>query len=160
MCKDCSGLNPDIEKKLLEIIEIDKDKKGSAMIILHKVQELIGYIPFEAQKIIAENLNIPMAQIYGIVTFYSRFTLEPVGKYKIGVCLGTACYVKGSDKVLEKIEEILKIKAGQTTDDGKFSIDATRCVGACGLAPVMTVNEDVYGKMEPDKVSEILAKYH
>lgn len=128
------------------------------MIILHKTQELIGYIPFEAQKIIAEKLNIPMAEIYGIVTFYSRFTLEPVGKYKIGVCLGTACYVKGSEKVLDKVEEILKIKAGQTTSDGKFSIDTTRCVGACGLAPVITVNEDVYGKIAPDKINEILAK--
>lgn len=159
MCEKCKGLNPEIEKKLLEIIEEDKNKKGCAMIILHKTQELIGYIPFEAQKIIAEKLNMPMAQIYGIVTFYSRFTLEPVGKYKIGVCLGTACYVKGSDKILSKVEEILKIKAGQTTSDGKFSIDATRCVGACGLAPVMTVNDEVYGKLTVDKVPEILAKY-
>lgn len=160
MCGDCSGFNPEIEKKLLDIIESNGYKKGSAMIILHKTQELIGYIPFEAQKIIAEKLNIPIAEIYGIVTFYSRFTLEPVGKYKIGVCLGTACYVKGSEKVLDKVEEILKIKAGQTTSDGKFSIDATRCVGACGLAPVITVNEDVYGKIAPDKINEILAKYN
>jgi len=152
-------LNCEIEKKLLEIINGEKDKKGAVMIILNKTQELIGYIPFEAQKIIAEHTGVSMAEIYGIVTFYSRFSLEPVGKYKISVCLGTACYVRGADKILESIEKELLIKAGETTHDGKFSIDAARCIGACGLAPVMTVNEDVYGKLAPDMIKKILNNY-
>ena len=152
-------LNPTIIEQINSIINENKSQKGALMIILHKVQELAGYIPYEAQKIIAEQLDIPLAQVYSTVTFYSRFTIEPVGKYKIGICLGTACYVKGSDKVLEKLESLLSIKAGQTTSDGLYSIDATRCVGACGLAPVMTVNGEVYGKISPDEVEAILANY-
>jgi NADH-quinone oxidoreductase E subunit len=144
---------------LMNIINKNKDNNGALMQILHDVQDSFGYIPYEAQKVIAEELNVPLSEVYGVITFYSRFTLNPVGKYKVGVCLGTACYVKGSDKVLERIENILKIKAGETSADGLYSIDATRCVGACGLAPVMTINEDVYGKLVPEDVDKILAKY-
>lgn len=157
LCDKC--FNPEIKKQLQQIIDEDKDKQGALMTILHKTQELVGYIPLEAQQMISETLNIPIAEVYSVVTFYARFTLEPVGKYKVGVCLGTACYVKGSDKILEEVEKKLGIKAGQTTDDGMFSIDATRCIGACGLAPVITVNEDVYGKLLPEQVENILAKY-
>lgn len=116
-------------------------------------------MPYEAQKIIAEELDIPAAEVYGVVTFYSRFTLKPTGKYKVSVCLGTACYVKGSELVLEKVQQILGVKAGDSTDDGMYSVEAIRCVGACGLAPVMMVNEDVYGKVTPDEVETILSKY-
>lgn len=126
------------------------------MKVLNAAQEIYGYIPTAAQKQISEELKIPMAEIYGVITFYSRFSLEPKGKYNIGVCLGTACYVKGSQGVLDKIKEILGIDVGGVTPDGKFSLEATRCVGACGLAPVMTINNEVYGKMDPSKVKEIL----
>jgi NADH:ubiquinone oxidoreductase subunit E len=112
-----------------------------------------------AQKIISEELRIPMAEIYGVITFYSRFSLEPKGKFNISVCLGTACYVKGSENILDKFKEKLGIDVGQVTPDGKFSLSTTRCLGACGLAPVITVNEEVYGKLDVTKVEEILAKY-
>ena len=111
------------------------------------------------QKTIAEGLNISLAEVYGVVTFYSQFSLKPKGKYRISVCLGTACYVKGSDKILEEVEKELGIKCGECTEDGLFSIDSCRCVGACGLAPVMTINEDVHGKLKPEMVKGILDKY-
>ncbi len=113
----------------------------------------------EVQEIISEGLDVPLAEIYGIVTFYTQFSLNPKGKYQISVCLGTACYVKGSGDILEKIKNILGIEVGECTADGKFSIDATRCIGACGLAPVLTVNDDVYGRLTVDDVEGILAKY-
>ncbi|MDR0958337.1 MAG: NADH-quinone oxidoreductase subunit NuoE [Clostridiales bacterium] len=146
-------------EKITQIIKAREGQEGSLINILHETQEYLGYIPYSAQKFIAELTGVPLAEIYGVVTFYSRFTTEPVGKYKVAVCLGTACYVKGSDKVLEKVEQCLKIKAGQTSEDGMYSISATRCIGACGLAPVMTVNEDVYGKLLPEQVADILKKY-
>lgn len=152
-------LSEDNKIRLKRIIDMYINEKGALMNILHEVQDMFGYIPYEIQKFIAENLNIPLSEIYGVVTFYSRFFLNPVGKYKINVCLGTACYVKGSDKILEKIEEKLNIKAGETTKDGMYSIDATRCIGACGLAPVITINEDVYGKLTPEDIDDILSKY-
>jgi NADH:ubiquinone oxidoreductase subunit E len=130
--------------------------------ILNEVQEKYGYIPKEAQKEISEFLQIPMAEIYGVITFYSRFTLEPKGKYAISVCLGTACYVKGSQKIMDRLTQRLQIEAGKTTEDGMFSIDETRCVGACGLAPVFTVNGEVHGratvKMLDQVIDDILAK--
>lgn len=154
-----SVLTNDVKQWLIKIIDEHKEQNGALMMVLHEVQDNLGYIPYEVQKFIAENLNVPLSEVYGVVTFYSRFTVNPVGKYKVGVCLGTACYVKGSDKVLEKVEQNLGIKAGETTKDGLFSIEATRCIGACGLAPVMTVNEEVYGKLTADQVDGILAKY-
>jgi len=146
-------------EKLESIINEHKNMQGALMPILHETQELFGYLPEEAQKRISEVLNIPLAEIYGVATFYSRFTLKPRGKYTIGVCLGTACYVKNAQGVLDRLKEELKVEAGDTTEDGKFTLEATRCLGCCGLAPVIMINEDVYGKLVPDDIPEILKKY-
>ena len=132
--------------------------KDNLIQILNEVQEHYGYIPMFAQKEISEFLKIPLAEIYGVITFYSRFTLKPKGKYNIAVCLGTACYVKGSQKIMDRLKEKLGIEPGETTKDGKFSIEETRCVGACGLAPVFTVNDEVYGKATVQKLDEVLDK--
>lgn len=147
------------EEKLLAVIGKHKEERGAIIQVLHEAQEIYGYLPIEVQKIISTELNVPLAEIYGIVTFYSQFSLNPKGEYQIGVCLGTACYVKGSGEILEEIKEILGIDVGECTPDGKFSIDATRCIGACGLAPVITINDDVYGRLKPGEVGEILKKY-
>lgn len=151
--------SPELKEKLLTVIKTHKDEKGALIPILQEAQGIYGYLPIEVQKIIAKELNIPLEKIYGVVTFYSFFNLYPKGENKITVCLGTACYVKGAQQVLEKIEEILSIKPGQCTPDGKFSLDSCRCLGACGLGPVMLINDDVYGKMIPEKVEAILDKY-
>ena len=147
------------EKKLKEIIAAHKDMQGALMPVLQQAQEVYGYLPIEVQKMIAEGLSMPLEKVYGVVTFYAQFSLNPKGQYRIGVCLGTACYVKGSGAILERIQEKLGIEPGGITPDGRFSLDATRCIGACGLAPVMTVNDDVYGRLVPDDVEGILAKY-
>lgn len=152
MCQD--NLN-----KIKEIVNEHKDKKGALMLILHEVQEFYGYLPKEVQLKVANELNMELAEIYGVVTFYSQFKTEPVGEYQVGVCLGTACYVKGSDKILEEVKKELGIKEDEVTEDGMFSIDATRCIGACGLAPVMTVNDDVYGNLDVKQIKGILDKY-
>ena len=144
------------EKVLTEL----KSVQGPLMIALQKAQDIYGYLPFEVQNRIAEAFDVPLEEIYGISTFYSQFKLEKKGKYEIGVCLGTACYVKGSGDVLNKLKEKLGVEAGSTTADNKFSLVATRCIGCCGLAPVMTVNEDVYGKVTVDELDKILAKYN
>jgi NADH:ubiquinone oxidoreductase subunit E len=127
--------------------------------ILQETQEKYGYLPLELQSTIADELQIPLTEVYGVATFYSQFTLKPKGKFKIGVCLGTACYVRGSQDILDKVNGQLGIATGETTEDGKFSVDATRCVGACGLAPVMMINEEVFGRLVPGDVADILAKY-
>ncbi len=142
-----------------EIVSKHRDVPGCLMQILQETQEKYGYLPIELQETIAEELNIPLTEVYGVATFYSQFTLKPKGKYKIGVCLGTACYVKGSQGILDKVNEVLGTEVGDTTEDGKFSVDATRCVGACGLAPVMSINDDVYGRLTPSEVPGILEKY-
>ncbi len=147
------------EAELMAVIAEHKEQKGAAIPVLHKAQEIYGYLPIEVQTMIAEGLNLPLAEIYGIVTFYTQFSLNPKGEYQIGVCLGTACYVKGSGDILEEIKEILKIDVGECTPDGKFSLEATRCVGACGLAPVVTINDDVYGRLNKGEIGAILAKY-
>ena len=157
--KCCCELESEKVEKLKKIIVKNKNIEGALIPILHEAQELFGYLPEKVQQIIADGLGASLAEVYGVATFYSRFTLTPKGKYNIQICLGTACYVKGADKVLEKLERVLGIKAGETTPDGKFSIQDARCVGACGLAPVMVINDEVYGKMTPDKVDEILKKY-
>lgn len=146
-------------EELKKVIEENKGKKGCLMPVLHEAQKLFGYLPIEVQRMISEGLNIPLAEIYGVATFYSQFTLIPKGKYLIGVCLGTACYVKGAQAVLDKIKSELGVEVGGTTKDKKFSLEATRCIGACGLAPVMTINEDVYGKLNAEDVPGILKKY-
>lgn len=148
------------KEQLMAVIEKYKDQQGALIPVLHEAQDIYGYLPLEVQKMVADGLGISVTEVYGVVTFYAQFSLTPKGEYKIGVCLGTACYVKGSGQILEKILSNLKIKVGECTPDGKFSVDATRCIGACGLAPVMTVNEDVYGKLQPDEVDAILAKYN
>lgn len=131
------------------------------MPVLQKAQEIYGYLPIEVQSMIATEMNIPLEKVYGVSTFYSQFSLNPKGKYRISVCLGTACYVKGSGEVFNKLQEILGIKSGEITPDGKFSLQDCRCIGACGLAPVMTVNDDVYGRLTGDEkeLRDILAKY-
>ena len=133
---------------------------GATMPALQYAQELYGYLPYEVQMIVAEELGVTRADVYGVVTFYSQFSLYPKGKYRIGICLGTACYVKGSGDIYDKLKEVLGVESGQCTADRKFSLDATRCVGCCGLAPVMTINDDVYGKITPDDVAGILEKYN
>ena len=129
------------------------------MMVLHKAQDLFGYLPIEIQQMISEELKVPLSEIYGVATFYSQFTLIPKGENVINVCLGTACYVKGAQQIIDKLEELLKIKSGQTTPDRKFSIDTTRCIGACGLAPVIAINGEVYGNITADDVEGIIEKY-
>ncbi|MBR5536120.1 MAG: NAD(P)H-dependent oxidoreductase subunit E [Clostridia bacterium] len=150
---------PEQEAKLREIIAAHKDMQGALIPVLHEAQAVYGYLPIEVQSIIAEGLGVSLAEVYGVVTFYAQFSLNPKGKYEIGVCLGTACYVKGSGDILDKFKQILGIDVGECTPDGRFSLTATRCVGACGLAPVVTVNEDVYGRLTVDDVQGILDKY-
>ena len=154
-CNGCNGKDPKME----EILNTYKQEKDNLIQILNEVQEYYGYVPEKAQLAISEYLSIPMAEIYGVITFYSRFTLKPKGKYHIAVCLGTACFVKGSEKILDRAKERLGIDVGETTKDGTFSLEATRCVGACGLAPVFTVNDEVYGKATVKTMDEILDKY-
>ncbi len=147
------------EEKLMAVIEAHKNEKGATIPVLHEAQEIYGYLPIEVQKMISEGLDVPLAEIYGIVTFYAQFSLNPKGVYPIGVCLGTACYVKGSGDILEKIKELLGIDVGECTADGKFSLDATRCIGACGLAPVLTIGDDVHGRLTVDQIEGILNQY-
>lgn len=147
-------------RRLKQIIAEHKEDPGALMPILQKAQEIYGYLPIEVQTIIAEEMDIPLEKVYGVVTFYAQFTTNPKGKYKISVCLGTACYVKGSGDIYNKLQERLGVESGGITPDGKFSLDACRCIGACGLAPVLTVNEDVYGRLTVDDVDKILAKYN
>ncbi|HBR03926.1 MAG TPA: NADH-quinone oxidoreductase subunit NuoE [Ruminiclostridium sp.] len=146
-------------QKLEKIIAKYKDTRGALIPVLHEAQDIYGYLPMSVQKTIADGLNVSLAEVYGVVTFYTQFSLNPKGKYRINVCLGTACYVKGAGKILEKVVEILKIKSGECTPDGIFSLDACRCVGACGLAPVIMINEEVYGRLTPDDIPRILQKY-
>ena len=129
------------------------------MPILQKAQGIYGYLPIEVQKIIAESLGMPLEEVYGVATFYAQFTLNPKGKYTISVCMGTACYVRGAGAILDRLSEKLGIQPGGITPDGKFSIEACRCLGACGLAPVLTINGEVYGRLVPDDVDKIIDKY-
>ena len=147
------------EAQLLAFIAEKKDTQGALMPILQKAQEIYGYLPIEVQTIISDNTGIPLEKIYGVVTFYAQFSLYPKGEYTISVCLGTACYVKGSGDIFNKLSEKLGIAAGECTPDGKFSLEACRCIGACGLAPVLTVNGEVYGRLTVADVPEILKKY-
>ena len=144
------------DKFLEELCNKYQPIKDNLIQILNEVQEHYDYVPMDAQEVLSRFLDIPMAEIYGVVTFYSRFTLKPKGKYNISVCLGTACFVKGSQKIMDRLKERLNIEVGETTEDGKFSIEETRCVGACGLAPVFTVNGEVYGKATVQKLDQVL----
>ena len=146
-------------KQITEIVNRYKDENTPLMMILDSIQSEYGYIPLEVQELVSELTGIPVAEIYGVVTFYSFFSLTPKGKYVIGVCLGTACYVKGSQLVMDKFSELLHIKAGQTTEDGLFTLDALRCIGACGIAPAISINGTVYPKVDPGKVKGIIDSY-
>ena len=150
---------PEQEEALLKVIEKHVGEKGCMMPILQEAQEIYGYLPIEVQKIIADKTGVSLEEIFGIVSFYAQFKLNPDGQYAIAVCLGTACYVKGSGDIIEKISEKLNVPIGSTSADGKYSIEATRCIGACGLAPVLTVNGEVYGRLTVDDVDGILEKY-
>lgn len=147
------------EAKLRKELAIIKGMEGNTMPALQTAQEIYGYLPIEVQKIIAEVLNISLEEVFGIATFYSQFSLNPKGKNSAAVCLGTACYVKGAGDVFTKLSDVLKLKDGETSADGEWSLSATRCIGCCGLAPVMTVGEDVYGKLTPEEIPAIIAKY-
>ncbi len=151
------------EKKTDELKAICRDfnnDKNELINVLHKAQGLFGYLPAEVQEVIARELNVSVAHVYGVVTFYSFFTMTPKGQFPISICLGTACYVRGAEKVLEEFRKELNIKVGETTPDGKFSLSCLRCVGACGLAPVVMVGEKVYGRVAPDGVKDIIAEYN
>jgi len=147
------------EQKLKEAIALHKTRKGSLMPAIQAAQQIYGYVPEEVQIMVAEGMGVSLSEVYGIVTFYSQFSLTPKGENRISICLGTACYVGGASKILDRFEKELGIKDGQCTPDGKFSLDSARCVGACGLAPVLSVNDDVYGKVNENMVPEILSNY-
>ena len=151
---------PEQEAQLKAVIAECADDKSKLMHVMQEAQGIYGYLPYEVQVMIAEGMDLPLEKVYGVATFYAQFALSPKGKYNISVCLGTACYVKGSQQVLDKIVEILGIEPGECTEDGKYSIEACRCIGACGLAPVMMINDDVYGRLTPDMIPDILAKYN
>lgn len=159
--KCCCGTEKCQEFKELDPI-LDKYAKvpGSLITILQKTQDIYGYISIDAMNYISQATGIKTAKIYGVATFYAQFALQPKGKFRISVCLGTACYVKGSGKIYEKLQEVLNLKEGECTPDGKFSLESCRCVGACGLAPVMMINDDVHGRLVPDDVEKILAQYN
>ena len=150
---------PEQEAMLKEALSTLVTKPGGLMPALQTAQEIYGYLPQEVQQIIADAFDVSVAEVYGVVTFYSQFNLYPKGEYRVSVCMGTACYVKGAGEILDKLKELLGIDDGQCTPDGRFSLDATRCIGCCGLAPVLTVNDDVYGKVTCDDLEGILAKY-
>lgn len=150
---------PEQEKKLKEIIDANKHDESRVMAVMQEAQEIYGYLPIEVQEMIAEGMNVPLEKVYGISTFYAQFSLSPKGEYNISVCLGTACYVKGAQSLVDKLSEKLGIGVDECTPDGKFSLTACRCIGACGLGPVLTVNDEVYGRLTADDIDGILAKY-
>ena len=160
-CKTVVPYNgtPEQELRLREIIAEHKGQPGATMPVLQAAQEIFGYLPEEVQIIVAEGLEIPLSEVYGVASFYAQFSMNPKGQHRISVCLGTACYVKGSGDVFDRLSRTLGISSGECTPDGRFSLEACRCVGACGLAPVMMINNDVYGRLTPDQVGPILDMY-
>ncbi|MBQ7866263.1 MAG: NADH-quinone oxidoreductase subunit NuoE [Clostridia bacterium] len=153
---------PEMKEKYVQLDEViakHKGTPGALMPVLQEAQNIFGYVPMDVQQIIADGLGTTLSEVYGVATFYAQFSLEPKGEYVVGVCLGTACYVKGSQKVLDKLSEVLEVPVGKTTADGKFTLNATRCLGACGLAPVMMINDEVYGRLVPEDIPGIVEKY-
>ena len=150
---------PEQEEKLRAVIAENRQDPSRLMAVMQQAQDIYGYLPFEVQQMIAEGMNVPLEKVYGVATFYAQFALSPKGVYNISVCLGTACYVKGSGDLFNKLSETLGIGSDECTEDGKFSLTGCRCIGACGLAPVLTVNDDVYGRLTVDDIPGILAKY-
>lgn len=155
---ECTGLSKADFDKLEQYIDSMPDTKGELIRVLHKAQNIFGYLPREVQIFVARKLDLPVAKVFGVVSFYSFFTMTPKGKYNISVCMGTACYVRGAEKVLDQFRSQIGIETGETSEDGKFSIDALRCVGACGLAPVVMIGEKVYGRVTPEMVKDIIAE--
>lgn len=145
--------------ELKRVIARHRQEPGGLMPVMQEAQGIFGCLPMDVQEVIADGMGKTLSEVYGVATFYAQFTLEPKGKHVISVCMGTACYVKGSQKVLDKLAEYLEIPVGKTTEDGLFTLQATRCLGACGLAPVLTIGEEVYGRVTPDQVAGILDKY-
>ena len=146
--------------RIAEVIDEYKDKEGNLIQILHMAQGIYGYLPIELQQFIAERMDMPLSEVYGVATFYSFFSTKPRGENTIRVCLGTACYVRGGKKIVERLKELLEIGVGDTTQDGKFTLEVMRCIGACGLAPAITINDKVYKQVNPDKLQSILEKYY
>lgn len=157
-CCSCGEKDDRIEE-VKKIIESNKDTQGALIPVLHKIQHIYGYLPEDVLHLVSEELDVPMTEIYGVATFYHFFSLKPKGEHVIRVCLGTACYVKGSQLLIDKLSEILGIELGDTTKDNKFTLEATRCIGACGLAPAMMIGEKVYGRLTPDAIPNILEEY-
>ncbi|MGH4140694.1 NADH-quinone oxidoreductase subunit NuoE [Clostridium sp.] len=157
-CKECGEIDIRYEK-VKDITKKFKDMKGALIPVLHEVQKIFGFLPEGALQIVSEKLSIPMSEIYGVATFYSQFSLQPKGEHIIKVCLGTACYVKGAQDILERLSSILEVEVGKTTQDGQFTLEAARCLGACGLAPVLMVDDKVYGRLIPDDVIRIIEEY-
>ncbi|QCX32501.1 NADH-quinone oxidoreductase subunit NuoE [Caloramator sp. E03] len=159
-CCGCScNEKDDRYEKALEIIKSYKEVKGGLMPVLQQIQNVYGYLPEDILKKVSEELNIPMTEIYGVATFYSFFSLKPKGEHIIRVCLGTACYVKGAQQIIDKLSEVLSVEVNDTTKDGKFTLEATRCLGACGLAPVMMIDSKVYGRLTPDDIPNIIKEF-
>lgn len=157
--EECRVLDGELSLKLDEIISRYRGQPTGLIQVLHLAQEIVGYVPREVQERVADGLDVPLSDVYGVVSFYTLFSLKPKGRYKISVCAGTACYVRGTAQIVECLEQELGIKPGDTTDDGKFSVEVVRCLGACGLGPVMMINEDVHGRLEPESIPQILAQY-
>ena len=161
-CCNCNCDNGATDPKYVELDQVIakfKDMEGALIMILHRAQGIFGYLPEDVQRHVAKELNIPLTDVFGVTTFYSYFSLTPRGKYRIAVCMGTACYVRGAGEIVSAFEKELGIKVGQTTEDKMYTLEVSRCIGACGIAPVMTVNEDVYGSISADRVPGIVAKY-
>ena len=160
-CATCKNeLTDSMFQELEQYIDALPEKNGMLIAVLHKAQEIFGYLPREVQVFVGKKLQVPVSQVYGVVSFYSFFTIEPKGQYPVAICMGTACYVRGADKIVDYFKRELNINVGETTPDGKFSLDALRCVGACGLAPVVLVGEKVYGRITTlEQVKEIIAEY-
>ncbi|MBZ4663902.1 MAG: nuoE [Caloramator sp.] len=159
-CCCCGGNHVDERlEKVMKVIEEHKTVKGGLIPVLHEIQDTYGYLPEDILKIVSKELDIPMAEIFGVASFYSYFSLEPKGEHIIRVCLGTACYVKGAQGLIDRLSKELNVEVGKTTEDGKFTLEATRCLGACGLAPVMVIGEKVYGRITPDDIPNILKEY-
>ena len=151
---------PEQIKKLDEVIEKYKGKQGGLILVLEQAQEILEYVPISVQKRVAEGLNLPLSWVYGVVTFYSFFTMTPRGKHTVRVCLGTACYVRGGKTIAKNIEKVLGIKEGETTEDRLFTYESVRCLGACGLGPVVVIDDEIHGRMKPAKVKELLSQYN
>lgn len=158
-CACHARLTPEQLAEVDELLEPYKGRSGNLIQVLHRTQNKVGYLPREIQVRVAESLDVPLAKVYGVVSFYSFFTTRPKGRHKISVCAGTACYVRGANQLLNQLSEDLKVKPGDTSEDGQFSLDVVRCLGACGLGPVVTVDDDVYGRVHTTKLADIMSKY-